>query len=399
MNLFRNMARKAGFGMKSRDFTRTYFFDTGSAFWSDRNYEKFANEAYIKNVIAHRSISMIVQAASNVKLRLFSMDMGYKKEILKHPILDLFDNPNPADGSKEFLEKIYAHKIISGNAYVVALLDAKNQPFELYALRPDRVTVNPGKNMLPSSYTYKVDGNCYEYNVDALTGKSLILHLKNFHPTSDLYGLSPIEAAAYSIDQHNQAGEWNQALLKNGARPSGAIIVKDNVSDGGLNAEQYAELKSMVDDVFSGPRNAGRPILLSGGLDWKEMSLTPKDMDFIESKHSSARDIALALGVPPQLLGIPGDNTYSNLQEARLSLWEQTIIPMLDNVVRNLSVWISQYYTGKLSLEYDLDSISALSARRDVLWDRVNNSNFLTVNEKRAYVGLGPIENGDSLMK
>ena len=57
---------------------------------------------------------------------------------------------------------------------------------------------------------------------------------------------------------------------------------------------------------------AGRPLLLEGGLDWKPLSLTPKDMDFIEAKNVAAREIALAIGVPPMLLGIPGDNTYSN---------------------------------------------------------------------------------------
>ncbi|WP_458694298.1 phage portal protein [Wolbachia endosymbiont (group A) of Andrena hattorfiana] len=137
---------------------------------------------------------------------------------------------------------------------------------------------------------------------------------------NDWYGLSPIEAAAYSIDQYNQAGAWNQAMLQNGARPSGAIVVKSakDGSGGSLSQEQYQRLKEQINDHYSGSVNAGRPILLEGGLEWKEMSLSPRDMDFIESKHSSARDIALAFGVPPQLLGIPGDNTYSKLVEARL---------------------------------------------------------------------------------
>ena len=60
-------------------------------------------------------------------------------------------------------------------------------------------------------------------------------------------------------------------------------------------------------------------VLLEGGLDWREMSINPKDMDFIESKNSAAREIALAFGVPPQLLGINGDSTYSNMQEANTS--------------------------------------------------------------------------------
>ena len=73
---------------------------------------------------------------------------------------------------------------------------------------------------------------------------------------------------------------------------------------------------------------------MEGGLDWKPLSLTPKDMDFIEAKNSAAREIALALGVPPMLLGIPGDNTYSNYQEAQRTFWRQTVLPLVTRTAR-----------------------------------------------------------------
>ncbi|WCR58033.1 MAG: hypothetical protein PG980_000505 [Wolbachia endosymbiont of Ctenocephalides felis wCfeJ] len=117
--------------------------------------------------------------------------------------------------------------------------------------------------------------------VNKLTGRSVVL-FKTFNPLSDWYGLLPIEAAAYSIDQHNQAGAWNQAILQNGARPSGAIVIKSTKdgSSGNLSQGQYQRLKEQINDHCSGSVNAGRPILLEGGLEWKEMSLTPRDMDF-----------------------------------------------------------------------------------------------------------------------
>ncbi len=204
-----------------------------------------------------------------------------------------------------------------------------------------------------------------------------------------------MRAASYSIDQHNQAGAWNQALLQNGARPSGAIIV--NNAQGYLNDQQFRNLKNMVDEVYTGAQNAGRPMLLEGGLEWKEMSLSPKDMDFVECKNSAARDIALALGVPPQLLGIPGDNTYSNLQEARLAMWEQTILPAVESVIEHLGNWLCPMYEKSLKLSYDINNISALSAKRDEVWNRVEKCNFLTINEKRKAVGLGEITGGDQL--
>lgn len=395
---------KSAMGAKSpmsSTASKSYYFELSGANWMMRDYEKFAEEAYIKNVIAHRAISMISQAAASVPFKLFSTSSRKGKKMLdQHPILSLLKKPNPMQSGKEFLESLYTYLQISGNSYVLANLGTqKNAPVELYTLRPDKISIEMSDHLVPKSYIYKVGTESFEYHVNPVSGKSQIMHVRNFHPLSDHYGLSAIEAAAYSIDQHNQAGEWNQALLQNGARPSGAIVVKNN--DGGpsrLTEKQYADLKNMIDDVFSGPKNAGRPMLLEGGLDWKEMSMTPKDMDFIESKHSSARDIALALGMPPQLLGIPGDNTYSNLQEARLAFWEQTIIPMVENVVENLNNWLTTFYPEELMLTFDVDSISALAERREMLWTRVNDCKFLTLNEKRAMVGLAPMANGDSIM-
>ncbi|ETO16228.1 phage portal protein, HK97 family [Reticulomyxa filosa] len=321
-----------------------------------------------------------------------------KTLIKKHRILDLLKNPNPSYSGKELLESIYTYRLISGNAYILAVGPKNDLPKEIFALRPDRVMVIAGESYLPAGYCYTIGSKSIDYKVDHITGRSNILHIKNFHPLSDWYGLSSIEAAAYSIDQHNQAGAWNQALLQNGARPSGAIIVKNaEGKPANISADQFARIKNMIDETFSGANNAGRPLLLEGGLEWKEMSLTPKGMDFIASKHSSARDIALAFGMPPQLLGILGDNTFSNLVEARIALWEQTVLPLVESTVERLNHWLGQFFGNEFLLTYDTDSVSALAIRKEKIWDRVESSNFMTVNEKRVAVGLAPIKGGDSL--
>src|SRR4029453_6017030 len=96
---------------------------------------------------------------------------------------------------------------------------------------------------------------------------------------------------------------------------------------------------------FQGAARAGRPLLLEGGLDWKAMSLTPKDMDFIEAKHVAAREIALAIGVPPMLLAIPGDNTYSNYQDATRTFWRQTVLPLVNRTAKALSAWLAPAFS------------------------------------------------------
>ncbi|MFW0777003.1 MAG: phage portal protein [Rickettsiales bacterium] len=371
---------------------RSYMVMPGQAVWMDRDYSQFAEEAYIRNVVAHRAIEMVASAAASVAIDLNQISAkGARRELKAHPVLDVLRKPNPTQGMGDFFKALYNYRLISGNAFVQAVGPKNNAPTELHLLRPDRVAVVAGKGTLPSGYRYTVGDKYIDFPVDRISGRSRILHIKSFHPYNDWYGLSPVEAAAYSIDQHNQSSAWNQALLQNGARPSGALVVKSDANNmGTLSEDQYTRVKLQIDEQFTGTVNAGRPLLLEGGLDWKEMSLTPKDMDFVEAKNSSARDIALAFGVPPQLLGIPGDNRYSNLQEARLALWEQTVIPLVNCTVDMLNSWLLPQYANNLELVADTDAISALAARNQIIWDRVEKATFLTDDEKRAAVGYGP---------
>lgn len=371
---------------------RTYFHDVGKPVWMNRNYSKFADEGYVRNVIAYRSISMIARSVASVALKLFENQGENKYEVKKHDVLNLLNFPNPLLNGRLLLESLVSYRVISGNAYLLCISNGEGKPAELYALRPDRVSVISDRSGFVSGYVYNAGNKEIKYNCDKVTGKSCILHLKNFHPLNDHYGLSPIEAAAYSIDQHNQAAQWNQALLQNGAKPSGALIVKSEKQGGMgiLTDEQFMRIKQQIDETFSGPVNAGRPILLEGGMDWKELSLSPRDMDYIDCKNIAAREIALAFGVPPQMLGIPGDNTYSNLAEARLSFWEQTILPMVDELCASLNHWLLPLYKTEndLYLTYDANNIEALSTKREKLWDRVSKADFLTFDEKREMVGV-----------
>lgn len=376
---------------------RSYMVMPGQAVWMDRNYAQFALEAYMRNVIAHRTINLVSSSAASVWFKLYATSSkGTRREIKSHPAIGLLTRPNPMQAHGEFFQALYHYILIGGNAFLQTAGPSGTPPNEIHLLRPDRMAVIAGKNTLPAAYRYTVGQKSVDFPVDPVTGVSRILHMKNFHPLNDWYGLSPVEAAAYSIDQHNHSGAWNQALLQNGARPSGALVVRADTGGGVLSEDQYSRIKRQIDEQFSGAVNAGRPLLLEGGLDWKELSLSPKDMDFVETKNSSSRDIALAFGVPPQLLGLPGDNTYANLQEARLALWEQTVLPLVERIADALNRWLLPMFGNQLEFAPDIENISVLAARNQSLWDRVEKASFLTENEKRAVVGYGPKSAGNA---
>ena len=160
---------------------------------------------------------------------------------------------------------------------------------ELYALRPDRMAVVSGAGGWPDAYDYP---SARDGAHDAgRFGFLPVLHLKFFNPLDDHYGFRPLEAAAMAIDVHNAASAWNKALLDNAARPSGALVY--NGTDGAASVRgAIRSAEGELDDAYQG-RAAGRPLLLEGGLDWKPMSLTPADMDFINGEaRGRARDRA-----------------------------------------------------------------------------------------------------------
>ncbi|TGS74874.1 phage portal protein, partial [Mesorhizobium sp. M8A.F.Ca.ET.181.01.1.1] len=151
----------------------------------------------------------------------------------------------------------------------------------------------------------------------------------------------------------NAASQWNKRLLDNSARPSGALVYQPR-EGGNLSAEQYERLKRELEEGYQGAMNAGRPLLLEGGLDWKAMGLSPRDMDFLEARNGAARDIALSLGVPPMLIGIPGDNTYANYQEANRAFYRLTVLPLVNRTAARLCGWLAPIFGVGLRLEADL---------------------------------------------
>jgi HK97 family phage portal protein len=366
------------------------FESGGRPRWTPRDYAALAREGYLANAIVYRAVRLIAEGVGSLAFVLYEGDA----ERSLHPLLDLLRRPNPRQDGPAFLDALAAHLLLAGNAYVEAVSLPGGGVRELYALRPDRMKIVPGPDGWPQAFDYTVGGQTVRFDQSA--AQPPILHLAAFHPLDDYYGCSALEAAAVALDTHNAAARWNKALLDNAARPSGALVYGNGESPL-LAAEQYERLKRELDDQYRGARNAGRPMLLEGGLDWKPMAITPKDMDFMQAKHAAAREIALAFGVPPMLLAIPGDNTYSNYQEANRVFWRQTVLPLGARIAHALTQWLAPSFGPDLALAIDTDAIEALGPDRAALWERVTKAPFLSVNEKRTAIGYGAVAGGDAV--
>jgi len=355
----------------------------GRSVWSPRDGASLVRNGFSGNPVGFRCVRLVAEAAA--ALPVVCQDAARRYET--HPVLDLLARPNPAQGRADLLEALFGQLLLSGNGYLEAV-GPEGAPAELHVLRSDRMAVVPGGDGWPVAYDYTVGARKHRFDMAGPVPP--VCHVRAFHPQDDHYGFSPMQAAAVAVDVHNAASAWSKALLDNAARPSGAIVYRGAEGQGSLTAEQYDRLVAEMEGYHQGARNAGRPMLLEGGLDWKPMGFSPSDMEFQKTKEAAAREIALAFGVPPMLLGIPGDATYANYAEAHRAFYRLTVLPLATRVLAAVAHWLSLHMGGAVELRPDLDQVPALAAERDQLWGRIGAADFLDDDEKRAALGLPP---------
>jgi HK97 family phage portal protein len=359
----------------------------GAARWTRRDTVSLIRESYLKNPVAYRAVRLVAEAVADIPWIL----VDGTSEVSEHPLLTLLAKPNARQNRAAFLEALTTHLLLAGNAFVE--LAGTQDHHELHLLRPDKVSIETDGSGWPVSLMWRSGAARRTIALEGENGAaSPACHILHYHPLDDIYGFAPLDAAAMAIDVHNSAGEWNKALIDNSARPSGALVYAPK-GGGNLSSDQFDRLKTELQEGYQGARQAGRPLLLEGGLDWKPMGLTPKDMDFFEAKNAAARDIALAFGVPPLMLGLPGDATYANYQEANRAFFRLTVLPLANRLASTFSNWLAPLYGDGLKLMINADGVDALSADRAAMWARVNAADFLSENEKREAVGYQPRDN------
>ncbi|MFD1610962.1 phage portal protein [Sphingomonas tabacisoli] len=357
--------KKAGRGSARPALTRGFGMTFGAGEWP-RSYEAQVRDAYALNPIAQRAVRLVAESIGSAPISCSEPDVA--RLIAAQ------------SGGQGLIETVASHLLLHGNGYVELLADPQGRVAELYALRPDRVSIEADARGWPGAYLYRVGEVTQRIEAERL------VHVRAFHPTDDHYGLGCLGAAAGAVAIHNAATRWNKGLLDNAARPSGALVYEPK--DGSvLSVEQFERLKTELEGNFQGASHAGRPMLLDGGLRWQAMSLTPADMDFVSLKATAAREIALAFGVPPMLLGLPGDNTYANYREANRSLWRLTILPLAGKIFGALAQGLSSWWPD-VTIGVDVDRVPELSEDRERLWAMVSGADWLTPEEKRAAVNM-----------
>jgi len=366
----------------------------GNPAWTKKDIANITKAGYENCCTVFACVNERAGSGAGVPWKLFKLPVskGAKKvEIESHPLLDLMNRPNPQEGGFAFRMKAMAYYLISGNSYMTRIGPEQGPPSEMYSIRPDRMKVLPGNSFEP------IAG--YRYTVGAQTRKpdfrpEEILHLKTFSPLDDWYGLSPITVAAKEIDILNMSREWNMKLLQNDCRPPGGLVV-----EGTLSEEQRGGLEKTLEEKMTGYKNAGKPLVLEGGVKWEPWAINPKDMDGINTDKINSRKICSIFNISPELIGDSENKTYSNYKEARKALYIEAVLPDLDFLRDELNNWLTPAFGDNLHLSYDKNSIDAIREELSAIYERQGKAWWRTVNEHRISTGDDEIgKSGDMIL-
>ncbi|OGO14155.1 MAG: phage portal protein [Chloroflexi bacterium RBG_16_47_49] len=355
----------------------------------------------------YAGISRLSDAVASLPIKL--IDSTTKQEQPTHPAYTLLQRPN-RDIQKvrsEFIRDWVTWYILTGNVYALLTGRRTHPPLEMSLLNPLFITHSSHESFsfreAFSSTSIKYAREANNGNYYSPSGLQEAYHVINFNPELQEFspqGTSEIASLFYELNHYIHASQHNIGLLNNGARPSGAFVAKSK--DGSpaiLSDTAFERLQLQLNNSYIGSQNAGRPLLLEGGLEFQEMQVNPKDLDFAVLKSQSEEQIYKNLGIPVQLI-MSLKVTANNMANVRLEFYENRVLPLGNAFTAHLNKFLLARYKNAETLEFiiDRDDIDVLLPNRILRRDVIEKSMIMTINEKRREFQLDAILDGDKIV-
>lgn len=385
------------------------FWDFGNMydyFTNSQNYlitKILAVSYYTKCSPLYNAIDMIASSISSIVPQVFDKQQGIW--VKNHPILDLLKLPNADISWEEFIYSLVSFFIVTGDGYVVASGKPGAPPKELYTYPSQAVTLVPGKDGFVQSArttlywgtdSYERDevDNRFRYYNPSKTAE--IWHIKHFNPTTiqgNIYGMSPLNPIYFEINQHQSANRHNLSILERGVTPGGVFSLNPPVDE-----DTFTRLQQQMEKTHSGASNAGRAMLLNGGIDYKATGMSNKDMDFLELKKEVTNAIYKNLKIPLALVNTES-MTLDNFDKSMLAFYDQAVLPIANRIFSELSNFLMPRYGNNddLILSYNSGDITALEPRRNEQMKILKDLGIFTINQLRAEVGADPLQGGNAV--
>ena len=381
-NLF-NIKTKAGylnrddFGLVGRLFGRE---------WSDRSYL----EAYGKSLYVYACVSKIAEKVASINLKLLKItnSQGDTQEIFDHPALDLLYKMNPFYTKEEFIETDVINRKLTGDSFILKIRNTQGQVVELWNVRPDLVSIfSDPVNFINRYEILKADGGKVSIQPQDM------IHIKYPSPLETFFGLSPLSSAKTRVDTEQYATEYQRDFFLNNGRPDAVIEIA-----GDLDKEQKAQMLAGWDKSHKGRGKSSKIGLLTGGAHYNQISLSQREMDYIESLKFTRDDILVVFKVPKPIVAVTDDVNRANAETAQRIFLGENIIPEMRKWVNKLN---EELISPDFGEEYylDFDDPMPLDRETKLLEYQAGIDKWITINEVRQDLGLEPIKGGDSLFR
>ena len=339
-------------------------YKAGRAVQSDWDFENAIKHGYQRSATVYSCINLIAKSAASVQWKTYKRNRdGTWQEVLDHPLTLLIENPNPFMSQKDFIERMTHSLYLGGNGIFSKVRGTANAVVELWYLSQSNIKPVPDQRRFISHYEYNADG--IKRNIEVKD----IIHNQFINPNDLFWGIAPIKAAAEIIDTDNEAIKWNRYSMQQRAISDGAFILDQH-----LNHDQWKEARQQITDQHTGAENGRAFWVLGAGAKWQPMSMSPAEMDFIESRKLNREEICSIFGVPPVMIGLYENATLANIETGRKIFWLDTILPYLTDVRNCLNSTLAAEYGTDIKLDFDTSTIDAI---QENIADKINNAKSL----------------------
>ncbi len=375
-------------GKKPQVTTTSRFPLTG---WADapersgKGYMEAYGEIYALFGIALR----IATATSEVKWRLYKgSERSERSQVSDHVILNLLDYVNPWQTGQELIEIHSLHTDLAGRAYWYLPKNKLGVPAEIWLLPPHMVKVVPGKSEFIKGYILRVGSEAIPLSNDE------VIRFSMPDPLNPYGGIGFVQAASVELDSESYAGKWNRNFFFNSARPDAALEVEDTLSE-----EQFDRLRQQWGSKYQGYMNSHKVAILEGGVKYKQIAITQKDMDFPALRRQTRENLMFTFGMPLSVMGVSENVNKANAEAGEYTFGRWLVKPRLSRIKHKLNERLVPMFPMAEGLELDFDEVvSETVEEKKGLAESGTRSGWMTINEARKLNGFDPLPNGDQLL-
>lgn len=368
---------------RSNEVDRTY---TSTAEWSDWDVDKAISEGYKSSVPVYASIKKRADSIASIPLVVETKSGEGWEPSPNHPLQTLLDNPNPDMSTSEMMKYLVTALDLAGNGFWMKVRGGNNGlPLELWPAKPNNITIYPGVDKLISKYLV----GCLQKEVISED----MCHFMYTNPDSFICGQSPLQAAGKAVDVDNSAQSWQKISMQNRGVPDMHVSF-----DADLTEQQHAQASEYVEDHMTGSGNARKPLVTSKAT-VKQMSMSPVEMDFMETRRFSREEACSVYGVPSALIAEMGAVNLANAETARKLFWIDTVVPLMDEIVDAMNQCLASEYGADVRITYDTSNVAAL---QESYTEKLDNAAKLwamgypmNVINQRLELGMEDIKGGD----